>query len=316
MLRKKALRKIFITTMSIFIIMTIYLIPLTEKTLETNLEFEYITDLANSSIYLLDENNYLVKTKVFLDSEKTEDKIKSIINNLTISSNTKFPDKLKGLIPKDTELKSVTIENDLVSLDFTKEFMDVKEEDSLKLIESLVYSITELENINKVNISVEGNNLETYPNTSKKLSQPLTRDIGINKEYDYTSLKDLTKVTIYYQELIDEETYYVPVTKYLNNEENKDKINIIVEELTTSYIYEDNLRSILNENVELIGKEFVDNDLLILDFNNALFDNDSKIKEEVLYMLSSSAFANYDVNTVSFRVGGKEVNNVKRSSLN
>ena len=33
-------------------------------------------------------------------------------------------------------------------------------------------------------------------------------------------------------------------------------------------------------------------------------------------MLSSSAFANYDVNTVSFRVGGKEVNNVKRSSLN
>ena len=194
--------------------------------------------------------------------------------------------------------------------------MDVKEEDSLKLIESLVYSITELENINKVNISVEGNNLETYPNTSKKLSQPLTRDIGINKEYDYTSLKDLTKVTIYYQELIDEETYYVPVTKYLNNEENKDKINIIVEELTTSYIYEDNLRSILNDNVELIGKEFVDNDLLILDFNNALFDNDSKIKEEVLYMLSSSAFANYDVNTVSFRVDGKEVNNVKRSSLN
>ena len=66
MLRKKALRKIFITTMSLFIIMTIYLIPLTEKTLETNLEFEYITDLANSSIYLLDENNYLVKTKVLV----------------------------------------------------------------------------------------------------------------------------------------------------------------------------------------------------------------------------------------------------------
>ena len=66
MIRKKALRKIFITTMSLFIIMTIYLIPLTEKTLETNLEFEYITGLANSSIYLLDENNYLVKTKVLV----------------------------------------------------------------------------------------------------------------------------------------------------------------------------------------------------------------------------------------------------------
>ncbi len=316
MLRKKALRKIFITTMSVFIIMTIYLIPLTEKTLETNLEFEYITDLANSSIYLLDENNYLVKTKILLDSEKTEDKIKSIISNLTISSNTKFPDKLKSLIPKNTKLNKVTIENDLVSLDFSKEFMNVNEETSLKLIESLVYSITELDDINKVNISIEGNSLETYPNTSKKLSLPLTRDIGINKEYSYTSLKDLTKVTIYYQELIDEDTYYVPVTKYLNNEDNKDKINIIVEELTTSYIYEDNLRSILNENVELMDKEIVDDELLILDFNNALFDSDSKIQEEVLYMISSSVFANYNVNTVSFRVNGKEVNNVKRSSLN
>jgi len=316
MLRKKALRKIFITTMSIFIIMTIYLIPLTEKTLETNLEFEYITDLANSSIYLLDENNYLVKTKILLDSEKTEDKIKSIISNLTISSNTKFPDKLKSLIPKNTKLNKVTIETDLVSLDFSKEFMNVNEETSLKLIESLVYSITELDDINKVNISIEGNSLETYPNTSKKLSLPLTRDIGINKEYSYTSLKDLTKVTIYYQELIDEDTYYVPVTKYLNNEDNKDKINIIVEELTTSYIYEDNLRSILNENVELMDKEIVDDELLILDFNNALFDSDSKIQEEVLYMISSSVFANYNVNTVSFRVNGKEVNNVKRSSLN
>ncbi len=315
MLRKKALRKIFITTISLFIIMTIYLIPLTEKSLETNLEFEYITDLANASIYLLDENNYLVKTKILLDDNSEEDNIKTIINNLTITKNTKFPDKLTGLIPKDTKLNNIIIDNDLVTLDFSKEFLNVKEDISEKLIESLVYSLTEIENINKVNITVEGGELETYPNTTKKLSLPLTRDIGINKEYTYTTLEDITKVTIYYQELIDEDTYYVPVTKYLNNSNNKDKINIIVEELTTSYIYEDNLRSILNENVELIDKELIDNDLLILNFNNALFDSDSKIKEEVLYMLSYSAFANYDVNTVSFRVDGKEIETVKKSTL-
>ena len=52
-----------ITTMSLFIIMTIYLIPLSteqEKMLPTNLELEYITSLGNHSIYLLNENNYLV----------------------------------------------------------------------------------------------------------------------------------------------------------------------------------------------------------------------------------------------------------------
>ena len=313
MIRKKALRKIFITTMSLFIIMTIYLIPLTEKTLETNLEFEYVTDLANSSIYLLDENNYLVKTKVLLDEDSLEDNIKNIINNLTISSNSKFPDNLKAIIPKNTKLNNITIEDDLVTLDFSKELLNIDEELSHKLIESIVYSITELDDINRVNITIDSNPLETYPNSSKKITMPLTRDIGINNEYVYNTLDNITKVVIYYGEDINDDIYYVPVTKYLNNNTNRDKIDIIVEELTTSYIYEDNLSSILNENVKLTDKELVD-DLLILDFNEALLEN-GELKEEVVYLLSYSVFANYDINTVSFRVEGNEVKNVTRSSL-
>ena len=315
MLRKKALRKIFITTMSLFIIMTIYLIPLTEKTLETNLEFEYITDLANSSIYLLDENNYLVKTKVLLDEELLEDNIKNIISNLTVSSNSKFPDKLNAIIPKNTKLNNITIEDDIVTLDFSKELLNIDKELSTKLIESIVYSITELDNITKVNIMVDSIPLETYPNSNKKIVMPLTRDIGINNEYTYNTLDNITKVVIYYGEDINDDIYYVPVTKYLNNNANKDKIDIIVEELTTSYIYEDNLRSILNENVELIDKEIIDEDLLILNFNSALFDNNNTIKEEVLYTLSYSVFSNYDVNTISFKVDSKDIETVKRSSL-
>ena len=316
MLRKKALRKIFITTMSLFIIMTIYLIPLTEKTLETNLEFEYITDLANSSIYLLDDNNYLVKTKVLLDNEKIEDNIKSIINNLTITNESKFPDQLKAIIPKNTKLKTITVDNDLVTLDFSKELLNIDEGLSVKLIEAIVYSITELDNITKVNIEVDSLPLETYPNSNKKITLPLTRDIGINNEYTYNTLDNITKVVIFYGEDIDEDIYYVPVTKYINNNDNKDKIDIIVEELTTSYIYEDNLRSILNENVELIDKEIVDSDLFILNFNSALFDSNSILKEEVLYTLSYSVFANYDVNTISFEVDNKEVKTITKSSLN
>ena len=123
MLRRKALRKILITTMSLFIIMTIYLIPQTEKTLETNLEFEYITNLANSSIYLLDENNLLVKTKILLDNKDTTKDIEDIITNLTIGSGNIFPDNLYGVIPKNTKLNDIVIEEDVVTLDFSKEFL-------------------------------------------------------------------------------------------------------------------------------------------------------------------------------------------------
>ncbi len=315
MLRRKALRKILITTMSLFIIMSVYLIPLTEKTVNTNLEFEYVTNLANSSIYLLDSNNYLVKSKILLDNSLVEDNIKSIINNLTINNNSKFPNDLKAIIPKGTELNSVVIEDDVVNLDFSLEFLNIEEELSVKLIEAIVYSVTEISDINKVIITVEDNLLEFYPNSNKEITMPLTRDIGINNLYVYNTLDNITKVVIYYGEDIDNNIYYVPVTKYINNNDNKDKINIIVEELTTSYIYEDNLRSILNEEVQLIDKEFVDEDLLILDFNSALFDKDSTIKEEVLYILSYSVFANYDVNTISYRVDNTNVEIVQRDNL-
>ena len=291
--------------------MTIYLIPQTEKTLETNLELEYITNLANSSIYLLDENNLLVKTKILLDNEDTTKDIKDIITNLTIGSGNIFPDNLYGVIPKNTKLNDIFIEEDVVTLDFSKELLNVDTNKSNALIESIVYSVTELDDINKVIITVENKELQTYPNSDKTITFPIDRSIGINNKYTYSSLNNLVKVVIYYQELINNDTYYVPVTKYLNDD--KEKIDIIIEELTTSYIYEDNLSSILNENVKLTDKELTD-DLLILDFNDALLEN-GELKEEVVYLLSYSVFANYDINTVSFRVNGKELKNVIKSDL-
>ena len=68
-------------------------------------------------------------------------------------------------------------------------------------------------------------------------------------------------------------------------------------------------------NKAVIDKEIIDEDLLILNFNSALFDNNSTIKEEVLYTLSYSVFSNYDVNTISFKVDNKDIETVKRSSL-
>ena len=315
MLRKKALRKIFITTMSLFIIMTMYMIPLVgeeEETLKTNLEIEYVTGLGNHSIYLLNENNYLVKAKILLDSNDPLENIKTIIINMTISDSSKFPDSLKGIIPKKTKLLNTTLEDKTVTLNFSKEFLNVSSDNSQKLIEAIVYSLTELKEIDSIIIQVEGENLTTYPNRKEKLPNLLTRELGINKRYDLTSTKDINKVVIYYLEELEDEIYYVPVTKYLND--SRDKIEIIIEELTTGYIYEPNLMSFLREDTELIEARCED-ELFILNFNDALFDTSGIIKEEVLYTISYSVFDNYDVNMASFRVNDKEVTNIKKDSL-
>ena len=108
---------------------------------------------------------------------------------------------------------------------------------------------------------------------------------------------------------INDEMYYVPVTKYLND--SRDKIKIIIDELSTSYIYEPNLMSFLHSQVELLDYYEQEN-VLFLNFNKFLFDSDDKVLEEVLYSISYSVFDNYDVSMVMFEVNDQYVGQVSR----
>lgn len=307
MLKKKALRKIFITTLTAFILLVVYSIPnlYQEETLKTNLEVEYITGIGTNNIYLLNQDNYLVKTKILLDSTDKIEQIKKLLKNLTKSNNDKFPSGLKATIPEGTKVYEVIFDEGYVTINFSKKLL--KQDDNLKekMIESVVYSIMDLGDISGIIIEVEGEVPSEY-------NKVLDRNIGINKTYNITSRNDINKVVVYYLEALDGNNYYVPVTKYLNN--NNDKVKIIVDELTSSYIYEPNLMSFLNSNAKLLDYKEQEN-VMLLNFNNAIFDHDNKILEEVSYTLAYSVFANYDVEQVLIQVDGKNIESLGKKDL-
>ncbi|MBO5414879.1 MAG: GerMN domain-containing protein [Bacilli bacterium] len=306
MLKKKAIRKIFITTLTAFVLLVVYSIPslYEEDAIKTNLEIEYITGIGTNDIYLLDQNGYLVKTKILLDSTDKQEQIKQLINNLIIGDNSKFPNGLTATIPSGTKLLEVFYDENYVTLNFNNNLL--KDKDNLEsIIESIVYSIIDLGDVNGVIIEVNGETIDGY-------SKVLDKKIGINKKYHIKSRNNINKVVIYYMEEIDGNKYYVPVTKYVNDED--DKIEIIVDELTTSYIYEPNLMSFLNSNTELLNYKEQEN-IMTLNFNNAIFDEDNKILEEVTYTLAYSIFDNYDVNQVLIQVDGKNIEDISLEDI-
>lgn len=308
MLRKKALRKIFITTLSAFILLVVYSIPNMTKNdnaIRTNLEVEYITGIGTNNIYLLDKNDLLVKTNILLDKKDKTDQIKLLLNNLIDDNNSKFPNGLSATIPKNTKLIDVVYDEEYVTLNFSKKLLSVKNELKDRMIESIVYSVMDLGDVKGVIITVEDEMIKEY-------AKVLDRNIGINKKYDIKSRDKINKVVIYYLEEIDDNNYYVPVTKYLNDD--RDKIKIIIDELTTSYIYEPNLMSFLNSNTKLLDHEEKEN-VMSLNFNNALFDGNDKIVEEVKYTLAYSIFDNYDVEQVLLQVDGKNIETVSKKDL-
>ncbi len=311
MLRTKALRKIFITTLSMFILLTAFSLPTfqSEQSLRTNLEVDTISNLPTSNIYLLNKENFLVKSKIFLTEQNPKDKIRELLNNLIIKSNNKIPNGLKGTIPKNTKINDIFISDDLITIDFSSEFLTVSATLEKPMISSIVYSLLDLYPKEGISILINGVPLNEYPNSKEKLPLVLTKKIGINNKYQLSSRDNISKVVIYYLENINDSLYYVPVTKYVNDD--RDKIKIIIEELTTSYIYEPNLMSFLDNKVELIDyKE--ENNVLFLNFNDYLLADNDKILEEVIYSIAYSVFDNYSVNMVMFEVNNQEIKYISR----
>lgn len=313
MLRTKAIRKIFLTTLTVFILLTVFTIAnyKNENVLRTNLEIEDIAGLKTNVIYLLNDEGLLVQDRVLLDGSSVEEKIEKLLINLTEGSTGSFADGLSKVIPKGTVVNNVVVGNKYVTIDFSKELLNVSEEKEKSMITAIVYSVIDLDDFLGVSILVEGKSLEEYPNSKEKINKILDKSIGINKNYDITSFNNINKVVIYYLENINDNLYYVPVTKYVNDD--REKVNIIVEELASSYIYESNLMSFLNSNVSLIEYEEKDN-IMSLNFNDYLFDGNDKVLEEVLYSIAYSVFDNYDVSMVSFEVNGEIVNHIDKNN--
>lgn len=307
MLKRKALRKIIITTFSILTVFVICIIPESlnsnDKFLNPDIDIDYVTNLGTNEIYLLGPNKYLVKTNVLLEEENMETQIRGIIDYLTIQKSDKIPTGLMGIIPMQTKLNTVEIKDKVAILDFSKDLLNTSQELEERVIEAITYSLINLDGIEGVTIKIEGNILTELPQSKKIIPEVLNRNFGINKVFEIDNLNGIQKVTLYYMDKINNQNYYVPVTKYLNDD--REKINIIIDNLASNYIYESNLVSLLNQDTELINYEIQD-EIMTLNFNYSIFTND-KILEEVTYTISESVCDTYDVENIVFHVDGKDI---------
>ena len=290
MLRKKLLRKIYFTTLIVFILFVISSFTLNKNI--SNIKVEYQTNL--SSIYLLDDNDYLLKVNVVVKDNLMEN-IPIVINSLRTSN--KNYSGLRGILPSNAEILSVSLDKDIVTINFNHELLNINSEYEEKVIESIVYTLLEFKEINGVKILIDGKPLEVLPQTNIHLSEVLTKSLGINKTYHLTSMNDIQKVVLYYYEEKNDNNYYVPVTKYVNSSD--DKVKIIIENLKNNYLAETNLMSYINEKVLLENYEYASN-IVTLSFSSILDFNMNSLSEEVIYTLSSSILDSTNAEKVIF----------------
>ena len=300
MLKKSALRRILLASLALIILLIIYFFPTEDEFIEESITY---IDSIEMPIFLLDKNNYVARTTIVKNKEETLDIIKEIVDALTIggSKSNYIPENFKAIIPKNTKLIDLSLSDGLLKLNFSKEFLTIDKLYEEKMIESLIYSLTEINDVSKLMIFVEGEQLTKLPNSNKKLPNTLDKDYGINKIYNLDSIKDTSKTTVYYLSKDNDFYYYVPVTEITNDD--TERVEVIIKNLQSTTIYHTNLISYLKASAVLQNYELLE-DKISLSFNNYLLANldEKEILEEVKYSIALSLRDTYNVKEVSFSV--------------
>ena len=312
MLKKMSIRKIIMATFTLMVLLILCLIDKNDKEIELDTSnIEYIYSNMLDSIYLLDKNDYVALTSITTCDCDILDKSKDLLNGLIIdgAKSAIIPNGFRSIIPTGTSILDVKLDNKVLTVNFSKELLDISSEYEEAMIESIVYTLTSIEGIDKVNIQVEGKELTKLPNSKKNIPTSLDKSYGINKVYDINNTKDIDSITLYYVNSYNDNKYYVPVTKYINND-SQDKIKVIIEQLSNSLTYESNLMSYLSDSAKLLDYE-IDDKTIKLNFNNMILSDISSnnILEEVVYTIGYSINEVVDVDEVVFYVNNEKICN-------
>lgn len=307
MLKRKFYRKIVVTTAVLFSFTLMnFLSNQKEKPVQ---KLEYISNYDKQVVYLIDAYSRVARTSISMEKENDiASQAKKILELLIIEGEgeAKLPSGFKGIIPNETKIIGISYKDGLLKINFSKDLLNVEKSNEEKVVEAIIFSMTEIEGVEKIIIYIEDEILTKLPKSKINLPATLDRSFGINKEYSLQSYKEVQPVTVYYISKYNDDYYYVPVTKYLND--SREKIKIIIEQLSSSPLTETNLMSFLNSNTKLLATQEEVNTLFLV-FNEYIFsDMDSKsILEEVIYSISLSVKDNYDVEEVVFQTEEDEI---------
>ena len=173
MLMKISIRKIIVASLALCALFLLYLIPDNES-LDYELpkdNIEYVYSNISSVIYLLDSNDYIARTTIRGCDCDTLETAKDITKGLIIGEEKSniIPNGFRSIIPTGTEILDINLENKILTVNFSRELLDITEKYEEKMIEALIYTLTSIEGIDKVIIKVEGEVLERLPNSNKIL---------------------------------------------------------------------------------------------------------------------------------------------------
>ena len=105
---------------------------------------------------------------------------------------------------------------------FQRNLKTYKPEDELKILEAITWTLTQFDSVDKVKLQMNGKELTEMPVNGTPISEKLSRANGINIDTsDVFDIANTKAVTVYYIGGEEGSFYYVPVTRRVDNRNDR-----------------------------------------------------------------------------------------------
>ncbi|WP_054956187.1 GerMN domain-containing protein [Paenibacillus dakarensis] len=239
-----------------------------------------------TTVYLSDQNGKLAPVTLGIPQVEGKDPVVSALEVMIEGGSYSgyIPVGFWGVLPAGTEIKQVTVdkENKLAAVEFNKSFSEYKEQDERKILEALTWTLTGHEDIDKVQLWVEGAKLNEMPVNHTPLDRPLSRTMGINlQKADDTQYSQSSPVTVYFSGLSPSGIqYYVPVTRLVAS--GQDTVTAALHELIRGPQHGDGLEQVMTSETSVAEIKKNEDGSLTVSLNESMFEQGDEIPSEML----------------------------------
>lgn len=271
-----------------------------------------LTETVARQLYLIDSNGMVASQILELPLSESKEVATQVLEYLVQDGPVTevLPNGFRAVIPAGTEILGLNLTDDgTMIVDLSEEFSEYSPDDELKIIESVTHTLTQFDSVERVQLWINGHPLDEMPVNGTPIGEGYSKANGINIiNTDTIDFVDSQAVTMYYPANHEENRYYIPVTQYVESEDDN-MYQSIVQALMDGPGFNTNVVHVFNGNAMLVEEPALNDDgVLELIFNEAILqdDDESMISDEVMETIVRTLTEQQSIEAVNVKVENRD----------
>lgn len=275
------------------------------------------TDVSSETVprqlYLLDVNNMLVPQTIELPKPESKEVAAQVVEYLVKGGpiTPLLPNGFQAVLPEGTEVLGMNLQEDgTLIVDLSEEFTNYRPEEELLILESLTYTLTQFDTVERIKLMINGELLTEMPVNGTPIASGYSRANGINLiDTDTIDFITSSAVTMYFPAEFNDNRYYVPVTAHVDTSDGNLYRSIVQALIDGPGYQQKNMVHVFNSHSSLVDEPILHDGVLQLVFNeNILKDVETAvIADEVMETLVRTFTSLELVEAVDVKVENVEV---------